>query len=115
VFREFVRTIRYLWLGPRGRNLIYGVSTVFAIGTVFYKFVEDWSWVDALYYTTVTLTTVGYGDFVPTKDISKLFTIAFLIAGVGYILAFLNFLVTTTVERRQQAQSQGEEPGPATD
>jgi hypothetical protein len=62
----------------------------------------------------VTLTTVGYGDFVPTKDISKIFTIAFLIAGVGYILAFLNFLVTMTVERRQQ-KNQPEEPGPNSD
>jgi len=43
---------------------------------VFLQF-EDWSLIEALYFTTVTLTTVGYGDITPTNDISRLLTILY--------------------------------------
>jgi voltage-gated potassium channel len=46
-------------------------------GTVSYHLIEEWSIVDSLYFTTMTVTTVGYGDLVPTTDASKLFTVFF--------------------------------------
>lgn len=73
------------------------MANIAAIGTVFYKLVEGWSWVDSFYFTMVTLTTVGYGDLAPSSDIAQLFTV---VAGVGFILAFLNFLASMTVKRR---------------
>ena len=39
---------------------------VLATGTVVYHFVEDWSWVDSFYFSSVALTTVGFGDLTPT-------------------------------------------------
>lgn len=74
---------------------------VIGVGTVFYRVVEGWSWVDSVYFTVVTLTTVGFGDLHPTHDISKLFTIVFILVGVGFILAVLNYLVTRTAQRRR--------------
>jgi voltage-gated potassium channel len=53
------------------------------IGTAFYTAVEGWSVVDSLYFCVSTLSTVGFGDLTPTKDESKLFTIVFLLIGVG--------------------------------
>jgi voltage-gated potassium channel len=38
---------------------------VFLIGTLWYKFVEGWSWADAAYMTVITLATVGYGETNP--------------------------------------------------
>jgi hypothetical protein len=32
--------------------------------------IEDWSYGDALYYTIITLTTIGFGDFVIGKHFS---------------------------------------------
>ncbi|CAN5863566.1 hypothetical protein BH23ACT4_BH23ACT4_07370 [soil metagenome] len=61
---------------------------------------EGWSWVDSFYFTVVTLTTVGYGDLAPSGDISKLFTVFLIVAGVGFILAFLNFLASMTVNTK---------------
>lgn len=72
---------------------------VVGLGTVFYKLVEGWSWIDSFYFTVVTLTTVGYGDLSPSRGVSKLFTVLFILVGVGFILAVLNFMVLETARR----------------
>ncbi|MEI5908007.1 potassium channel family protein [Bacillus spongiae] len=59
-------------------------------GTIFYSTVEGFSLIDALYFSVITLTTVGYGDLSPQTDFGKIFTIIYLIAGVGIILGFIN-------------------------
>ena len=61
-------------------------------GTVGYMILEKWSFVDALYFSTVTLTTIGYGDLYPTTIAAKIFTIVFIILGVAMMLNALTFL-----------------------
>lgn len=100
MLRGLWRTFREVWVEPAGRGLILLAAVILAIGTVFYMVVEGWSVVDALYFTVVTLTTIGYGDLHPTTDLSKLFTIFFVFAGVSFILGFLNFIVARTVRDR---------------
>lgn len=79
---------------------------ILVVGTTFYTLVEDWSVIEALYFTVVTLTTIGYGDLHPTTEFSRVFTIFFVLAGVSTLLGFLNFILGRTVkeqvERRQQ-------------
>lgn len=69
-----------------------------ASGTAFYSLVEGLRFVDALYFSVVTLTTVGYGDFAPQTDAGKLFTALYVLVGVGILLAF----VTTVAARASQ-------------
>ena len=57
-----------------------------------YRFLEDWSWLDSLYFSVITLTTIGYGDFSPKTDLGKLFTMGYIIIGVSLILGFINTL-----------------------
>lgn len=61
-----------------------------ATGTVFYHFVERLSWLDAYYFSVISLTTVGYGDITPKTDIGKLFTTFYLLIGIGIITTFLS-------------------------
>jgi hypothetical protein len=108
MIRALLRTFKEVWLDPAGRGLTLGVMVVIASGTVFYKVVEGWSVLDSLYFTIVTLTTVGYGDLHPTTAASKIFTIFFVFAGVSFILGFLNFIVGRTVrERAERKQKDG--------
>jgi voltage-gated potassium channel len=72
------------------RKLLAVTSVIIAVGTVFYHYIEGWSWIDAAYFSVITLTTIGYGDFSPTTDLGKLFTIGYIIVGVGVILGFIN-------------------------
>ena len=66
------------------------VFLMLATGTVVYRILEDWSWVDSLYFSVVAVTTVGFGDLAPTRDASKLFTVVYLLTGVAIITTFIN-------------------------
>ncbi len=91
-----------MWKEPAGRGLILGFLAIVGTGTVFYHFVEKWSWVDSLYFTVVMLTTVGFGDFYPTTEFSRIFTVLFILTGVAFILGFLSFIMSRTVQRRAE-------------
>lgn len=61
---------------------------VWAGGAVFYHLVEGLNYIDAIYFTACTLTTVGYGDITPKTDLGKLFTALFTFVGYGFFLGF---------------------------
>ena len=48
---------------------------------------------DAVYFTVVTLCTIGYGDIVPDSTFTKAFTCGFILVGFGFIGFLLNVLV----------------------
>ena len=64
-----------------------------AIGTIAYHFIENLSWIDSVYFSTITLTTIGYGDIAPQTDIGKLFTVFYVIIGISIIGAFVNAII----------------------
>lgn len=57
--------------------------------------------VDALYFTVVTLCTIGYGDIVPDTTFTKLFTCGFILVGFGFIDILLNGLVTYICDKQE--------------
>jgi len=63
--------------------------------------VEGWSLLDAFYFSVMTLTTVGYGDFSPSTTAGKLFTIVYIFVGIGIILGFLNLIADRSLEGRR--------------
>jgi voltage-gated potassium channel len=76
--------------------------TLIAIGTVCYRYLEEWSWIDSFYFTVCTVTTVGYGDLVPSSDVSRLFTALYALAGVSLALASLGIVGTSYLTGRQE-------------
>ena len=71
-------------------------------GATFYHIVENWRYLDALYFSAYTMTTVGYGDFTPKTDRGKIFTIAYVFTGVGIALYGLSLLASHLVEVREE-------------
>ncbi|XP_045202858.2 potassium channel subfamily K member 2-like isoform X2 [Mercenaria mercenaria] len=68
------------------------------IPAAIFQAVEDWSYLEAWYYTIVTLTTVGFGDFVPGQSDSdipvyyKLVVSAWIFFGLAWLSMMLNLV-----------------------
>ncbi|KAJ3702396.1 hypothetical protein LUZ61_006101 [Rhynchospora tenuis] len=58
--------------------------------------------VDALYFVTTTLCTVGYGDIVPSTKFTKIFTCIFILVGFGFVDILLNGLVTYVLDKQEE-------------
>ena len=70
------------------RTLIL-LPLILIIGTFGYWSIEDWTWLDSLYMTIITLATIGYHEVHPLTDNGKIFTIMFVILGVAPAWGFL--------------------------
>ncbi|XP_028752921.1 two-pore potassium channel 1-like [Neltuma alba] len=56
---------------------------------------------DALYFTIVTMTTVGYGDLVPNSDLTKLLACAFVFTGMALVGLILSKAADYLVEKQE--------------
>ena len=87
------------------RRLVYVFIIILIFlfgGATFYHYVEKWRYLDALYFTSYTITTVGYGDITPKTDTGKIFTIVYVFAGVGIALYGLSLMASHFVEIREE-------------
>lgn len=62
-------------------------------GAIIYRHLLHLTWVNAFYFCTVTLTTVGYGDIVPNTNASKVFTMIYILVGIGIVATFATTLI----------------------
>jgi voltage-gated potassium channel len=85
---------------------------VMLIGTLGYEIIEGWNLLDALYMTTITLGTVGYGETHPLDEKGRIFTIALIFMGlisIGFIVnrfteAVIQGYFQEVIRLRQQKQ-----------
>jgi voltage-gated potassium channel len=70
--------------------MLTGLSIV---GTVGYVVIDDFTWLNALYMTVITVGTVGFGEIQPLSSGGKIFTIFLIIASLSMV-AFYITLVT---------------------
>lgn len=80
----------FLDWGSKYGTLLAFFSTFVLVCILFYHYSENWTVLDCIYFITVTLLTVGYGDLVPTNDGTRLFTVFMIIIGLIFILKILN-------------------------
>lgn len=93
-FRSYLRD-------PEFRGLFYSVIVLLIGGMFVFHYLEGWSYLDALYFSLVSLTTVGYGDFSPETAAGKVWTMIYIVTGIGIISAFIAQLVTKSRERHR--------------
>ena len=79
------------------------IVAVISIGTIGYRYISDYTWLDALYMTVITVTTVGFMEVRPLGDEAKIFTII-LIACSVFILGYAITVITEYILSRNALQ-----------
>jgi voltage-gated potassium channel len=73
---------------------------IFVTGTAGYMIIEGWRFLDALYMTVITISTVGYREVNQVGDTGRLFTIFLVLIGVGFTFYVMAAVVQFMVEGR---------------
>ena len=96
VARALVRVGR----DPETQNILVASVLLLASGMVLFRFIEDLGWLDTLYFSFITLSTIGYGDITPATEAGKIVTIVYSIAGLGILAALIGAIATHSGRRR---------------
>jgi len=73
---------------------------ILVIGTIGYMILEGWGFLDALYMTVITISTVGFSEVRPVDAIGRIFTMFIVLTGVGFSLYVAGAVVQFMVEGR---------------
>ena len=76
---------------------------VLLVGVIGYRYISDFGWLDALYMTIITVTTVGFMEVQPLDDQSKLFTVILITSSV-FIFAYAISVITEYLLSRNSLQ-----------
>ena len=88
-------------------RIIILLSLLFSVtagGTLGYRYLEHWPWLDAFYMTIITLTTVGFGETQPLSPAGRLFTIVLIAGGAGVVAYASSTLVQLLISGDLQKQ-----------
>ncbi|QBA63544.1 potassium channel family protein [Muriicola soli] len=77
--------------------------TVLMIGIMGYRYISDYSWLDALYMTIITVTTVGFMEVKPLDAEAKIFTVMLIISSV-IIFSFALSVISEYILSRNSLQ-----------
>lgn len=85
-------------LASRIHKTLFLVFSIILLGVAGYMILSDYSFVDALYMTVITITTVGFGEVQPFTPEEKIFTVFLILTSItvfGYAVSiFSEYLVS---------------------
>lgn len=76
---------------------------IFFIGVTGYMVIEKWNFLDAVYMTAITMSTVGFMEVHEISSAGRVFTIIMIVAGVGYFLYIASVIMQSIVEGEIQS------------
>ncbi|UCF56697.1 MAG: potassium channel protein [Deltaproteobacteria bacterium] len=83
------------------RKVIRGLTIlviILLIGSVGYMLIERWDFLESLYMTVITITTVGFGEVAEVSKAGRIFTIFIIFFGIGIIAYILGMVAQAMVE-----------------
>jgi len=78
------------------------LALLLSTGIIGFMLIENMSLTDAIYFSLVTMATVGYGDIHPQTDMGKILTLIIIIGGVGTFLSAIASITDLFVNRREE-------------
>ena len=74
------------------------IIALWLIGVAGYMVIEKWRFLDSIYMTAISLTTVGFREVHPLSDHGRLFTIVLITLGVGLFFYAAGTLAEAIIE-----------------
>ncbi|GLB52134.1 potassium transporter TrkA [Neptunitalea chrysea] len=72
---------------------IFLLITMIASGVAGYRLIAGYSWVESVWMTMITVSTVGFSEVHPTNDATKIFTIVLIVSSL-FVIAYSVSVVT---------------------
>ncbi|WP_166965761.1 potassium channel family protein [Yeosuana marina] len=90
---------------------IFLLLVVLIFGVLGFRVISHYTWIDAIYMTVITITTVGFGEVIPLDQNAKIFTIFLILISlivVGYALSTITeyILSKNNIEELKQKKMQ---------
>ena len=92
----------------RDKKGIYGIIIILSIimyGVLGSMLIMKLDFYDSIYYTIITIATVGFGDITPTTTIQKIFSATLALSGVGLLAYILTIIISSVTENLQDIRS----------
>ncbi|KAG9075917.1 hypothetical protein FRC06_009810 [Ceratobasidium sp. 370] len=71
-------------------------------GPLIFSRIEEWSYLQGIYFTIVTLLTIGFGDFYPTKPSTKVLLFPFALLGITLLAECISMIVSFLKKHQEQ-------------
>ncbi|XP_063425529.1 potassium channel subfamily K member 16-like [Mytilus trossulus] len=92
-----------------------GLTMLFLVPAFIFQQVEKWHYLDGLYYCFVTLSTIGFGDYVAAisenrlsdkgaGDVYRIVTFAWILFGLAYVSLIISYITNVFVKRTEQVE-----------
>lgn len=85
----------------RMTRILIWILAVIAYGVIGFHLIENQSWTVSIYWTFVTIGTVGYGDFSPKTPLGMYFAISLIVLGIGSFAIAVGEILEFLFERQQ--------------
>ena len=97
------RDLTAFLISQRLGRVVLALLLVLLVGSAGYRFLFGWSWLEAIYFTAITVSTVGYGEPRELGEAERIFTLVLLAGGMGivaYCVAQLGAMLLEIEPRR---------------
>lgn len=73
----------------RGISVVFPFGSLILVGAMVVGICEEWTMVESVYFSVISLTTVGFGDYYPTQTFSIWFCVFWLPFSIGFMSLYL--------------------------
>lgn len=94
-FEIFIKTNKFDYM------LLVGIIVLF-ISSILMSFIEKIDFFDSLWWSIVTVTTVGYGDIYPKTMIGKIIATILMFMGIGFISSLTSTISTYFINKENK-------------
>jgi voltage-gated potassium channel len=108
LFRAIAKAFR----SPRIQALLLVCLLIALTQALVFTRVEGWRFLDAFYFSVVSMATVGYGDLAPATPLGKLFSLIFLLIGIGVFVLAVSSIAQTILQDLFASEEREGRPAP---